>query len=90
MPNVPKTGLKEIDEKYNKVKEQTNFLNVLSLKEEELFYKFEKFGQDIFHDLDSLLSISYTKNDEEVGDPSFAMLPFLLQSFLVIHNPSLE
>jgi len=48
MPNIPKTGFKEVDELFNKPKEENallalNFLSVLS-NSTPINYKFESFG----------------------------------------------
>ncbi|EAR98945.2 MIR domain protein (macronuclear) [Tetrahymena thermophila SB210] len=89
MPDIPKTGIIEIDKEYNKPKEENSLLKVLSTDKQRL-YKFENFSPNQFYDLDTWLSISYLKNDDEFSNPSFSVLPYLMQSFILMHNPQLE
>lgn len=44
MPNISKTGIKEIDELFSKPKEENSFMKVLS-NGSSAFYKFENFSQ---------------------------------------------
>ncbi|CAD8068825.1 unnamed protein product [Paramecium sonneborni] len=96
LPNISKTGLKDVDEKEEKEDAfgigALNFLNKLAeTKPESEEFKVFTSNEMLIYDLDQYFSLNLPQEDiSKISNPIGVVLPFLLTNFSQIHEEELE
>ncbi|CAD8059333.1 unnamed protein product [Paramecium primaurelia] len=96
LPNISKTGLKEVDEKEEKQDAfgigALNFLNKLAeTKPESEEFKIFTQNEMLIYDLDQYFSLNLPQEDiTKISNPIGVVLPFLFTNFSQIHEEELE